>query len=104
MFNFIKKILGIGPPIDYRQLLKEGGKIVDVRTAQEFSSGHIRGSVNIPLHQLSSGVSRLDKKKAVILCCASGRRSGAARKILSAKGYAHVYNAGSWLRLERQIL
>ncbi|HEX8039686.1 MAG TPA: rhodanese-like domain-containing protein [Chryseosolibacter sp.] len=103
MLDFIKKILGIGPPTDYRQLLKEGGKIVDVRTTQEFSAGHIKGSINIPLHQLSSGIPRLDRKKAVILCCASGRRSGAARKILFAKGYERVYNGGNWLRLRDQI-
>ncbi len=103
MFDLIKKIFGFGPATDYRLLLKEGGKIIDVRTGGEFSAGHIKGSINIPLHKLPSNLGRLDKNKPLIVCCASGSRSSSAKNILSRHGY-RVYNGGSWTRLQKSIL
>jgi phage shock protein E len=52
MINLIKKIFNIGPPVDFRELIKNGAVIVDVRTKSEYASGHIRGSINIPLNNL----------------------------------------------------
>ena len=46
------KWLGL-TPVNYSDLLDRGAVIVDVRTKGEYSSGHIRGSVNIPLDRLS---------------------------------------------------
>lgn len=71
--------------------------IVDVRTAGEFSGGHVPGSINIPLHQV---VERLDEIKQlqqpIILCCASGNRSGQATHFLRAQG-VDCENGGSWM-------
>ena len=53
MLNTIKNIFGFGPKTDYAQLLKEGAIILDVRSKGEFSGGHIKGSVNIPVDQPS---------------------------------------------------
>lgn len=70
--------------------------IVDVRTAGEFAGGHVPGSINIPLHQV---VERLDEIKQlqqpIILCCASGNRSGQATHFLRAQG-VECENGGSW--------
>lgn len=75
------------------------GTIVDVRTPDEFRGGHVAGSINIPLQALSQ---RMDEIKALstplILCCASGNRSGMATQMLSQLNI-ECYNAGSWFNV-----
>lgn len=103
MINVIKRMLGI-KTVDYAELVKEGAVILDVRTKGEFGSGHIKGAINIPVEQLAMHLGRLpDKQKPVITCCASGMRSGIAKRMLQAKGYATVYNGGSWIGLTNKI-
>jgi rhodanese-related sulfurtransferase len=80
-------------------LLAQGGQIVDVRSAAEFICAHKEGSINIPLDSLSSRVSELDDTKPIIVCCASGSRSGMARRTFIAKGFKNVHNAGTWSSL-----
>lgn len=104
MIEAIKKLFGMGPKTDYSQLVKEGALIVDVRSKEEFASGHIKNALNIPLDQLGNGLSKLkDKNRCIICCCASGMRSGSARGILKSKGYTQVYNGGGWNRLNNRI-
>ena len=76
---------------------KEGISLVDVREPGEFRSGHIEGSVNLPL----SGLTRqVDQYRALgrplILVCRSGSRSGMATQFLRAQGLEEVYNGGAW--------
>ncbi len=71
--------------------------IVDVREVFEFSSGHVPGSINIPLGQVPGRMEELGElDKPLILCCASGNRSGQATYFLHAKGFKDVFNGGSW--------
>lgn len=103
MFESLKKFFG-GNPVDYTMLMKEGATIVDVRTSGEYASGHIKGSVNIPVDKLSQSLGKLkDKNKPVITCCASGMRSATAKSILQSNGYEKVYNGGAWHRLNMKI-
>ncbi|CAN5437849.1 hypothetical protein BH10BAC5_BH10BAC5_27370 [soil metagenome] len=69
----------------------------------EFQSGQIKGSVNIPLDVLKSNLSKLKKDKPVITCCASGMRSSAAKGILRSNGFSLVHNGGSWISLQKKI-
>lgn len=104
MFDSIKQMLGIGPKVDYAQLIKDGAIVLDVRSKGEYAGGHIKGSVNIAVDQLAANLSKLkDKEKTIITCCASGMRSAAAKNILKANGYKLVYNGGSWLTLQNKI-
>ena len=104
MINAIRKIFGSdSPAVDYAGLIKQGATIVDVRTRGEFESGHISGSVNIPLQNLEADLSKIKKNKPVITCCASGARSASAKIILKANGYSEVYNGGRWTRLNNKI-
>jgi phage shock protein E len=104
MIQFLRKLFGLGPAIDYAQLVKEGAIIFDVRSKGEFDSGHINGSINIPVDQLSNNLSKLkDKNKTIITCCASGMRSAVAKNTLKSKGYAEVFNGGGWSGLERKL-
>ncbi len=73
------------------------GTIVDVRTPEEFMGGHVAGSVNIPVQELSFRFDEIKQLQApLILCCASGGRSGMATQMLQQAG-VECYNAGSWL-------
>ena len=85
------------------ELLAGGGKLIDVRTISEFRGGHLKGAVSMPLDSLPEGISKLDilPETPIILCCASGIRSGKAQKILRKAGYSCVFNAGSVGSLNR---
>jgi rhodanese-related sulfurtransferase len=103
MIQFIKKLFGAGPKSDFKALLQNGAQIVDVRTKEEFQSGHIKGSVNLPLNNLGNQMNKLKKDKPVITCCASGMRSAAARNILKSRGFKEVYNGGGWMSLQNKL-
>jgi phage shock protein E len=104
MITLLKKLLGPGPKINFAQLVNEGAVIVDVRSKGEFDGGHIRNSINIPVNELGGNLNKLkDKNKPVIVCCASGMRSAAAKKMLQANGYTAVYNGGGWAGLQNKI-
>lgn len=103
MIQLIKNLLGIGPKTNYKELLKNGATIVDVRSKAEYQGGHIIGSINIPLDTLNSHQTKLKKDKAIITCCASGTRSASAKSILKLKGYPAVYNGGGWMSLQNKI-
>lgn len=69
--------------------------IVDVRTPGEFVGGHVAGSVNIPLNEVVSRIDELKKMQPMVLCCASGGRSGQAADYLTEQGL-DVVNGGGW--------
>ena len=102
MIGFIKQLFG-GKTIDYKELMAQGAVIVDVRTAAEFKSGHIRGSINLPLQTLSSQLNKIKKDKPVITCCASGMRSASAKSILRNAGFEQVHNGGGWSSLQNKL-
>ena len=100
MINFLKNIFNTGPKIDLQEIISRGAIIVDVRTVKEFQAGHLNHSKNIPLDKLHESLSKLDKNKPVITCCASGARSASARRLLLSNGFTEVYNGGSWMSLK----
>jgi phage shock protein E len=79
---------------DAKQLVAKGAKLIDVRTPQEFNSGHIDGAINIPVQELSSRMAELDKAQPTVVYCASGARSGSAMGMMKDAGFAQVYNGG----------
>lgn len=89
--------------MNVEQLLKNNEAfIVDVRTPGEFMGGHVKGSVNIPLQELMGRREELVAKaggKPIVLCCASGNRSGQAEMLLRAAGINDCYNGGSWVNV-----
>ena len=79
--NMFKNLFGIGPKVDFSELVANGAVIVDVRTEQEYRAGHVKGSLNIPLHELKQKLNKLRKDKPIITCCASGMRSATAKNM-----------------------
>jgi 3-mercaptopyruvate sulfurtransferase SseA len=70
-----------GPP----QKIKEGATIVDVRTPDEFRSGHVQGRSTSRWTGIQDQLKKIDKSKPVITCCRSGARSGMAADELKAR-------------------
>lgn len=70
--------------------------VVDVRSPGEFASGHVVGSVNLPLGELveQAGSVLQQRDAPMILCCVSGARSDMAVQWLRAQGYTQVSNGG----------
>lgn len=92
-----------GPSDDLKAVYEQGAIILDVRTPQEFRSGHIKGAIHIPVDQLDRRTPELRQmNKPVIACCASGMRSGTAKRILAAAGI-EAYNGGDWQTLEYKL-
>ena len=103
MINKIKNLLGLGPGVNYAELVKQGAIIVDVRSKGEYQAGHIKGSMNIPVDSLRNNLSKLLKDKPIITCCASGMRSASAKSILLSSGFKIVHNGGGWMSLQNKI-
>lgn len=71
--------------------------IIDVRTPGEFMGGNVAGSINIPLQEIPERMEEIRKMEGpILLCCASGNRSGQATAFLRANGI-DCENGGSWL-------
>jgi rhodanese-related sulfurtransferase len=68
--------------------------LLDVRTPDEFSKEHIEGATLIPVQKLSENLSKLDKKKKIIVYCHSGMRSIAASRILVKNGFTPLNITG----------
>lgn len=101
MITLLKKIFGISPSVNIQDWIEQGAVVVDVRSKAEFQSGNIKGSVNIPLENISGQLKKLPKDKPILTCCASGMRSASAKHILKANGFKQVHNAGSWMSLRK---
>ncbi len=86
-------------------LLANGAILIDVRTPGEFSRGHIKGAINIPVDSITVGIEKKakDKSAAIVLYCHSGARSGSAKKTLAKEGYTNVVNAGSLHRMHKLL-
>jgi len=66
--------------------------ILDVRTVSEYESGHLEGSINIPVEVLSGRLSELNPDDELLVYCRTGNRSTTAVGILRENDYDHVYH------------
>lgn len=89
-----------------RQHLQAGALVIDVRSPEEFSSGHIANVVNIPLDELPNRVPKMapDKQQVLLVHCLSGGRSAVAKQRLKRLGYSNVYNLGSLARAKAIVV
>lgn len=88
-----------------REHLAKGALVIDVRSPEEFRSGHVPGAINIPLGELRESLPRQvkDQQQVLLVHCLSGGRSAIAKLQLKSLGYANVFNLGSLARA-RQIV
>ena len=81
-------------------LLQAGAVVIDVRSPQEFSTGHVAGALNVPLGSIGQQLSQIKKLgKPVVACCASGMRSASAAAQLKREGIEAI-NGGSWTKVQ----
>lgn len=70
--------------------------VIDVRTADEYKSGHFSGAANIPVDRISKSAKRLgDKDSPKIIYCASGARAKQAARVMKSMGFSSVYVGGT---------
>ena len=76
--------------------LPAGAVLIDVRSAEEFNTGHLAGAVNIPHTEIAEKISLVAKERStpLYLYCRSGRRVGIAMEALKNSGYTVMYNLG----------
>jgi rhodanese-related sulfurtransferase len=80
-------------PGEFERLMKKKNTVViDVRTAEEFQSGHIPGAINMDVKQenFHEQIRSLDKTKKYLLYCRSGKRSETALDIMRSNGFRNI--------------
>ena len=95
MISLIKKLFAPKDDSKLKEAIAAGAILIDVRSAGEFASENIKGSVNIPLDTLNNQVQVLKKDKPIVVFCRSGNRSMAAKAILAKKGFSNIVDGGS---------
>ena len=93
--NIVAEIKSISPEEVY-EIIKnsEDYLIVDVRTKEEYDSGHIEGALLLPVQELEVRLDELLMDKPIIVYCRSGGRSRTAATILVENGFKQVYDMG----------
>lgn len=87
-------------PAAARTLIAAGAIVVDVRSAEEYGSGHLPQSTNIPIGDFAARLAEVetltggDKTKPIVVHCAAGGRAARAKQQLDAAGYTTVVNGG----------
>ena len=88
---------------EVEEYLANGALILDVRSQQEWDSGHIDNAKHIPLNELNNSVKEINElNKPIIVCCASGVRSAKAAKFLNLHNI-EATNGGGWVNLKKKL-
>ncbi|MCK5359521.1 MAG: rhodanese-like domain-containing protein [Gammaproteobacteria bacterium] len=83
-----------------KRLLQRGARLVDVRSEHEFSAGALQGAINHPVQWLSSGQHLDDKDTPIVVYCATGARSQAAKQMLQMAGFKEVHDLGGFQNIQ----
>jgi len=92
----------IARPLDARKSIADGALSLDVREPDEFRSGHIEGSLAIPLGTLQGEIERLPRDRPVIAYCAAGDRASSAASLLERAGFTDVLNLAGGIEAWRE--
>lgn len=102
MFGIFKNMMS-GTSEDLKKELHPNALLVDVRTPEEFASGHVVGSINIPLNDIVSELHQFQNQDQIIVFCRSGNRSSQAKSILESNGIKNVVNGGTWQQVNKIV-
>ena len=84
--------INITPEEAYEMVSHGEVVVLDVRTPEEYNSGHISDALLIPLSELESRLDELNPSDHILVYCKTGVRSAKAAGILVDNGFIHVYN------------
>jgi len=118
--QFVKDLAHVKPTINntrakiFFQMLnrEKNPQIIDIRTPQEYKSGHIKNAILIDFYDpnFAQNVEKagLDKNKPIYIYCRSGHRSGNSIKIFQKLGFKHIVNLGyginEWKHLQLPLV
>lgn len=103
--GFFDMLFGNGMDAYIEQAKAEGATLLDVRTPNEFQSGHIRGAINIPVNAIQTAEKKLkDKTAPIYVYCQSGARSGSACHTLQSMGYTNAVNIGGIMSYHGELV
>lgn len=77
-------------PKAFEEAVASGQYIIDVRPAADYTRGHFKGAVNIPIEEMDKEYAKVSKERPVFINCATGAKSQKAFDILSRKGHVNV--------------
>ena len=97
------RAVGAIGPQDAVRMMNQGAALLDVRSAEDFAAGHIRGARSFPAGQLAEKSDSLKryKDKPVIVYCEQGSTAAAAMRQLAQQGFGKVTNLRGGLRAWR---
>ena len=101
--SIFQQLYGTGKTTDLKTIIEQGAFLVDVRTPSEYTQGHVKGSVNIPLDKIQEKIDQFEDRKAIIVFCLSGGRSTQAKLLLEKYGFTNVINGGAWEHVNRFV-
>ncbi len=77
------------------RLVEAGATLLDVRLPEEYQESHIKGAINIPVHELDKRMSELGARdKPIVVYCHSGGRSAKAAALLKSASFTTVFDLG----------
>lgn len=103
MIGILKNLFSPSNNAQLNEAIHEGALLVDVRSPSEFSSGSVKGAVNIPLDKVQSQLSKFKGHKHIVVFCRSGNRSSQAKSILERNGFENVINGGTWENVKQAV-
>ena len=96
--NVLNKVMKQVPVSKVRELVESNAVIIDVREAGEYTNGHLKNAMNIPLSELRNRIDEIPKDQPIYLHCRTSQRSYNALMALQGLGFKQVYNiSGSFL-------
>lgn len=97
-----QRVIGMTSPQRARELVRDGAKLVDVRSPGAFAGGYVDSATNVPAQVLGSWLDELgERTRPVVLYCASGVRSASAARTLKRAGFTRVFDLGAMGRWGR---
>ncbi|WP_082893799.1 rhodanese-like domain-containing protein [Rufibacter ruber] len=90
-------------PAEFKEMTsKEKGRVIDVRTPEEFQAGHLKKAQNVDWRggKFQEEFQNWDKSQTYYLYCATGNRSSQALKMMQEAGFKYVYNVGGYKDLK----
>jgi len=102
LISLFSTVYGQDNSPDYSVVFSTENLLIDVRTPQEFHSGHLKKAVSIQYNKIDAEIKYFapDKEQTIVVYCQSGRRSDIAAKKLKNLGYRNVINAGKYKDLK----
>jgi len=93
-------------PEEAQKMMSGDVIILDVRTQDEYDSGHIPNAICLPVDQVAAQAESVlpDKNQTILVYCRSGARAATASQTLADMGYTNVYNFGGILSWPGEII